>query len=100
MTSAAATSIGVASRSATRVLRSSIPGLSRGAFSTAAESTPPHSTCATSAPLCANSVTSLEVTPPVWFLGWAMANEQRKDETLDEYRDRLNREFEEKFPKL
>jgi hypothetical protein len=29
-----------------------------------------------------------------------MANEQRKDETLKEYRERLNREFEEKFPKL
>jgi hypothetical protein len=29
-----------------------------------------------------------------------MANEQRKDETLQEYRDRLNREFEEQFPKL
>jgi hypothetical protein len=29
-----------------------------------------------------------------------MANEQRKDETLQEYRDRLNREFEENHPKL
>jgi hypothetical protein len=29
-----------------------------------------------------------------------MANEQREGETLQEYRDRLNREFEEKFPKL
>ncbi len=29
-----------------------------------------------------------------------MANEQRNDETLQEYRDRLNREFEERFPKL
>jgi hypothetical protein len=29
-----------------------------------------------------------------------MANEQRKDETLQEYRDRLNREFAEKYPEL
>jgi hypothetical protein len=29
-----------------------------------------------------------------------MANEQRKDETLQQYRDRLNREFEEKYPRL
>jgi hypothetical protein len=36
----------------------------------------------------------------VWFLGPAMANEQRKDETLAEYRARLNREFAERFPKL
>ncbi|HEY2052980.1 MAG TPA: hypothetical protein VGH14_03490 [Solirubrobacterales bacterium] len=29
-----------------------------------------------------------------------MASEQRKDETLQQYRDRLNREFEEKYPRL
>ncbi|HEY2478392.1 MAG TPA: hypothetical protein VGI17_06640 [Solirubrobacterales bacterium] len=29
-----------------------------------------------------------------------MENEQRKDETLAEYRDRLNRDFEERFPRL
>jgi hypothetical protein len=29
-----------------------------------------------------------------------MENGQRKDETLEEYRDRLNREFAEQFPKL
>jgi hypothetical protein len=29
-----------------------------------------------------------------------MANEQRKGETLEEYRDRLNREFAERHPKL
>ena len=29
-----------------------------------------------------------------------MATEQRKDETLQQYRDRLNREFEDNHPKL
>jgi hypothetical protein len=29
-----------------------------------------------------------------------MASEQRKDETLQQYRARLNREFEEKYPRL
>jgi hypothetical protein len=29
-----------------------------------------------------------------------MANEQRKDETLQQYRDRLNREFDERYPEL
>jgi len=29
-----------------------------------------------------------------------MANEQRRDETLKEYRERLNREFAENHPKL
>jgi hypothetical protein len=29
-----------------------------------------------------------------------MASAQRKDETLEEYRKRLNREFDEKFPTL
>jgi hypothetical protein len=29
-----------------------------------------------------------------------MATEQRNDETLQQYRDRLNREFEERYPEL
>jgi hypothetical protein len=29
-----------------------------------------------------------------------MASEQQKDETLEKYRERLNREFDEKFPEL
>jgi hypothetical protein len=29
-----------------------------------------------------------------------MASEQRQDETLEQYRVRLNREFDEKFPRL
>jgi hypothetical protein len=29
-----------------------------------------------------------------------MASEQRQDETLEKYRERLNREFDEKFPEL
>jgi hypothetical protein len=45
-------------------------------------------------------VTSLEVEQWVWFRGRAMANEQRKDETLQEYRDRLRREFRRDHPGL
>lgn len=36
----------------------------------------------------------------MWFRGRAMNYEQRKDETLRQYRDRLNREFAERYPKL
>jgi hypothetical protein len=67
ITKAAAISIGVASRSATRVLRSSIPGLKRAGVSVTAELTPSGSTCPAPPPLCANSVTSLEVRGRVWL---------------------------------
>jgi hypothetical protein len=45
-------------------------------------------------------VTSLEVEQRVWFRGRAMDYKQRKGETLQQYRERLNREFAERFPKL
>jgi len=45
-------------------------------------------------------VTSLEVGQAVWFLGWAMDYEQRNEETLQQYRERLRRELRRDHPGL